>query len=251
MAANAQNAGRVLDEILQHFASIKIISLKHRTDRRQRIAKQFSDLGIDMKRYGITFFDALKFSDAGGFPTNGVRGCYNSHLKLIRECADSGRSALVMEDDAFFQAKALNRVKGIGQLIAERRWDFIYFGGYVDATQLPQIVSPLTSFRGQIIGSHCVGYKPDAAARFAEHLEDRLARECGHPDGGRTHFDAANNDYRFKNANLVTLLGTPNLSTQFASRTDLGMQKWFDSSPVLWPFVERLRTLKQTLQASN
>ena len=86
MAANAQDAGRVLDEILQHFASIKIISLKHRTDRRQRIAKQFSDLGIDMKRYGITFFDALKFSDAGGFPTNGVRGCYNSHLKLIREC---------------------------------------------------------------------------------------------------------------------------------------------------------------------
>ncbi len=240
-----------MHDILQHFPSIKIISLKHRTDRRQRIAKQFDDLGIDMKRYGITFFDALKFKDAGGFPTNGVRGCYNSHLKLIRECADSSRPALIMEDDAFFQAKALNRVSGIGQLITERRWDFIYFGGYVDATKLPPIASPLTSFRGAIIGSHCVGYQPEAAARFADYLEDRLTRECGHPDGGRTHFDAANNDYRHKYAQVTTLLGTPNLSTQFASRTDLGTQKWFDSTPILWPVVERMRMLKQTLQASN
>ncbi len=240
-----------MQDILQHFHSIKIISLKHRTDRRQRIATQLHDLGIDMKRFGITFFDALKFKDAAGFPTNGVRGCYNSHLKLVRECAESGKPALIMEDDAFFQPKALFRVQNIGELIRTQKWDIIYFGGYVDASKLPQITSPLTPFSGPIIGSHCVGYNPEAAARFAEYLEDRLSRECGHPDGGRTHFDAANNDYRRNHSDVVTLLGTPNLSTQFASRTDLGMQKWFDGAPVLWPIVEKLRTLKQNLQATN
>jgi glycosyl transferase, family 25 len=251
MPNNNRNAGQVLSDILEYFPAIKIISLKHRTDRRQRIVRQLQELGIDMKRYGITFFDALKFSDAAGFPTNGVRGCYNSHLKLVRECAESGKPALIMEDDAFFQPNALFRVQNIGELIRTQKWDIIYFGGYVDASNLPQIKSPLTPFSGPIIGSHCVGYNPKAAERFAEYLEGRLDRECGHPDGGRTHFDAANNDYRHTHSDVVTLLGTPNLSTQFASRTDLGMQKWFDNAPVLWPFVERLRTLKQSFQATN
>ncbi len=248
MAAHRLDAGRVLSAILRQFSSVRIISLKHRQDRRQRIASQLSDLGIDMAGYGITFFDALKYNDAGGFPTNGVRGCFNSHLKLIRECADSGKPALIMEDDAFFQIKALNRVNGIGTLVEERAWDFIYFGGHVDATQLPVIASPLTPFRGEIIGSHCVGYTPEAAARFADYLEQCLTRETGHPDGGRTHFDAANNDYRRKNEDVITLLGTPNLSTQFASRTDLGMQKWFDRAAILQPFIERARFVKQALQ---
>jgi hypothetical protein len=248
MAAQRQDAGRVLEEIVAHFPVIRIISLKHRTDRRTRIASQLNDFGIDMARHGIKFSDALRFNDAAGFPTNGVRGCFNSHLKLVRECADSGKPYLILEDDAFFQPKALNRVQGIGEMIEAQPWDFIYFGGYVDATQLPPIISPLTPFRGAIIGSHCVGYKPEAAGRFATYLERCLTRERGHPEGGRTHFDAANNDYRRKHDDVITLLGTPNLATQFASRTDLGMQKWFDRAPVLWPLIERARHLKQALQ---
>ncbi len=251
MAKSNREAGNVLSDILDYFPAIKIISLKHRTDRRQRIARQLQDLGIDMKRFGITFFDALKFSDAAGFQTNGIRGCYNSHLKLVRECADSGKPALILEDDAFFQPKALFRVQNIGEQIASQKWDIIYFGGYVDASKLPQITAPLTPYSGPIIGSHCVGYRPEAAERFADYMEDCLSRECGHPEGGRTHFDAANNDYRRKNADVVTLLGTPNLATQFASRTDLGTQKWFDNAPVLWSFVERVRALKQSLQAAG
>jgi hypothetical protein len=200
-----------------------------------------SSLGLDRASAGIRVFAAAQFAEPAGFPSIGVRGCYMSHLTLIEHCAQSGKSAMIFEDDVHFNLDGLERSPSLAEQVANQHWDIIYFGNVL--TLVPGSVA-LELFTGELPCLHWYGISPSFAARLAPYLRDSLKRETGHPEGGRIHVDGAINDFRRKNPDVVALRCNPSLAGQFASRTDLGMEKWFDNVPVVRDLVERVRSLK-------
>ncbi len=72
-----------------------VINLKDRTDRRREMIEQLERVG-----WSAQFFPAVRPADAGTFPSIGARGCFLSHLALLKQ-ATSGH-ILLMEDDLNF-----------------------------------------------------------------------------------------------------------------------------------------------------
>lgn len=110
---------------------IVVISLKRATDRRRSIERQFAEMELS-----FTFFDAVdgkqghdlfarydseKARRIGEIPlTLGHLGCYASHYLVWERCAESGKSMIVLEDDAmFFQEPFLEFVKQSSSLPPE------------------------------------------------------------------------------------------------------------------------------------
>jgi glycosyl transferase, family 25 len=240
-------AGGVLLHLLSHFPSTKIINLKRRTDRKRRVISQFEALGIDMNLAGVSFFEAKSFVSRGLFVNEGVRGCFESHLALLKMCADSNQPLLICEDDVYFQETALNAHQSCGFDFPATGWDMIYLGVCED--RLEERVG-LIPYQDSAYGLHCYAIKPAAAERAARYFEASLSREPSHPDGGCKHLDGAMNDFRRKNRDIRCFIASPMIATQFASRTDLGTQKWFDHIRPLRPAIDSLRRIRTEKQLS-
>ena len=89
--------------IFPAFDAIRIVSLTSRVDRRAQIQREFARFDIAIGQGNVQFFDAIQPPDDGGFPSVGARGCFLSHLEILRQARDSGWSRfLVLEDDALF-----------------------------------------------------------------------------------------------------------------------------------------------------
>jgi GR25 family glycosyltransferase involved in LPS biosynthesis len=194
-----------------------------------------------MAGYGISYFDACQFDDADGFPNKGVRGCFNSHLTLLRKCARSVHPALIMEDDVFFQTDALAAASTLAVDLQTVEWDIVYFGSTTTGIRTH---SGFAHYASTIDGSHCRAIKPHIAARLAGYMTERLTRPHGDPKGGKGHMDAAINDFRLMDPAIKTYVVHPRIALQFASRTDLGTDKWWDRMTLMRPAVEFARQMK-------
>lgn len=246
MRYSEHSASIVLKRLFGLFPAIDIISLRSRIDRRRRVLQQLSELGIDPEAFGVRFFDGMRFEDPDGFPHRGVRGCFNSHLSLLKICGESGRPALIMEDDVSFQNGSLTAASWLPEKLVSTDWDILYFGA------LHSDVTPKPGFNlhtGDLIGSHCCAFKPAVAKRLAQYMEDRLTRPYGDPMGGKGFYDAASNDFRAQNPEVKTFLVSPFMATQFSSRTDLGTEKWYDRVPGLKSAAELARSARSGVRS--
>ncbi len=88
---------------MELFDAIYIINLPARTDRRSEMLEQFRRAGISEPETRLVFFEAVRPPDQGGFPTVGARGCFLSHLGVLKAAVAAGHSSiLVLEDDLNF-----------------------------------------------------------------------------------------------------------------------------------------------------
>lgn len=236
-----QQVARALTALCAQFPDKHVISLASRQDRRLKVRNEFATLGLDMEQAGITWFDGLRFADAAGFPNVGVRGCFNSHLTLLKRCVANNRPMLIMEDDIQF-----NRLAGDTWDIvvaAPDDWDIFYFG----YTSPKDIISetPILAYDGETIGGFFYGIKPAFAGLMVEFMEACLTRPTGHPQGGPMYRDGAFNHFRKANGCVRTKLAVPALAKQFASRSDLvGNPRFYDRLPGLQPFTDLARRVK-------
>jgi len=238
MGQNPHDAGITVAAVLRQFPFMRIISLKSRADRRERVNRQFAALGIDMAQHGLRYFDAIRFDGAGDFPTIGARGCFESHLLVLEDCARLNQPALVLEDDIKFEMDRWAALPSLPGLIASQSWDMLYFG-YGNA--IPGTEQPLRPWYGPVMTTHAYAVKPEAARRIVSYLQACKRRPPGDPVGGPMHVDGAFTMFRAQNPDFRTLVAAPQLITQFSSRSDLGTEKWWDRSRLLQPFIERLR----------
>ena len=75
--------------VYSFFDRIVCINLKERNDRREIAEKRFQELGIPVEFY-------LADRD----PESGERGCYNSHMTVIKKAYhDNLNNVLIFEDD--------------------------------------------------------------------------------------------------------------------------------------------------------
>jgi glycosyl transferase, family 25 len=214
-----------------------VINLEHRADRRIAMEKQLSRIS-----WNAEFFLAIKPQSAGDFPSIGARGCFLSHLSVLKKSLNTGVQLLViLEDDVNFSSDFIERWKQSISILGALEWSIFYPGHVLDG--LPPGLSRISPDTG-VRCSHFMVINGRAISTLITGLEKVLSRPAGHPLGGPMHVDGAYSTIRMHDHSLITYAHFPALGYQRPSRTDIGELKWFDSVPTLRPIVEFARKLK-------
>ena len=215
------------------FTGCLVINLPDRADRRRLVGRELAALGAPAG--WAEYFPAVRPDGPGGFPSVGARGCFLSHLGVLRLAAARGwGSVLIMEDDleidpafAADPGPVLDGLRGIG-------WDLAYLGHLLPRATDPG--PPLRRCSGPLMTTHFLGVNGRCFAGLIRFLEDILARPPGHSDGGPMHVDGAYTTFRARNPDVVTLVTAASVGRQRPSRSDVS-PGWKDQTPVVRSLV--------------
>ena len=205
------------------FDSIRIISLPDRLDRRAEIGKEMARVGLAVDVGPVRMFDAIRPAEAAGFPSVGARGCYLSHLQVLREALETGtKHLMVFEDDALFTREIKNAEALLGLCMSDD-WDFLYPGHLM----LPAIPGPLHWIPKDdwLMCTHAYAVNRRVLKPLVAYLENALTRPVGHPDGGPMHLDAAYNYFMRDTPGVLTYRSSRSLVIQRSSHSDVAPPK--------------------------
>ena len=227
--------------ILSQFDQVRVINLVDRADRRREVAAQLERVGGMGK---AAFFPATRPNGPGPFEGVGVRGCFESHLGVLREARDAGADTLLLlEDDFDFASDILTRGKRVLDELTAQRWSLFY-----GAHQLPMANRfGLTAIHPgeEIVTASFVGFDGAVLAPLVAFLEAMLERPAGSPDYGPMHVDGAYSVFRRLNPKLVTFAAFPALGQQRSSRSDITPSgRLLDRLPLTRSFANGLRRVR-------
>ncbi|NDU99539.1 glycosyltransferase family 25 protein [Pseudoroseicyclus tamaricis] len=231
--------------LVRLFPRIHVINLASRADRRREIDAQLRRIGLSLEHEAVRLFPAARPDDRGEWESIGARGCFLSHLSLLRQIAKGDApAALILEDDCDF-TPALGR--GLAAL-ETTPWDMVYghVHGWGDAGGLPEGAIPCPP-EAEVRTSHFIGITRDAAARAAPYLEAITRRPYGDPAGGPMHVDGAYTWWRRSEREMPVVCLSPPAARQRPSRTDIQPHAWYDRLPALAMALQTARRLKHRL----
>jgi glycosyl transferase, family 25 len=231
---------------LAAFDKIFVINLKDRADRRTEMNEQLVQIGLSLSHPGIRLFEAVRPTSLEGFPTLGTRGCFMSHLGILREAAALGhRSILILEDDVNFSRDFRSAAPRVLDELSQKNWS-LFYGGFSFMSGKTYSGSEVL-FRAvpdeAILTSHFLAFRGKAIGEAAHYLEAILGRPTGSPEGGPMHVDGAYNWFRNAHPHHETWLAGSQLGYQRSSRTDIHDLRWFDNLPGVNRVVAGLRKL--------
>lgn len=237
------------------FDQVYIINLPERADRRSEMAEQLSLLGLSLDSERVHVFAAVKPESAEGFPSNGARGCFMSHLGILEDAAKRQYPRiLIIEDDCNFSGALVDSTKALEIQIQQTEWSILYGGLVQRHTSAPSAaglqLETIPPANG-IMGTHFVALRHDAIAPLAAYLRAMLKRPAGDPEGGPMHVDGAYSWFRAANPHLQTVMCSPQIAYQRSSRTDIHDGAWYDRSPLTQGLADALRKLKNKLQTAR
>lgn len=216
---------------------IYVINLPRRVDRLGEMRRQLLAVG-----WRGEFFSAIRPDTAAGFPSVGARGCFLSHLAVLKRAHEARVERLViLEDDLNFVRHFPERWECAMAELEQREWSIFYAGHIFESAPLGLTLIPPD------IGVQCAHFmvvNGPAIRTLVKGLELILARPPGHPLGGPMHVDGAYSTLRLQNESLITYIYSPTLGYQRPSRTDIGELRWFDTVRMLRPIVKIGRRLK-------
>jgi glycosyl transferase family 25 len=238
VAAYDADGSRIFSSIMNAAPATFVINLEHRTDRRTAMQKELSRIG-----WSAEFFSAIRPESAADFPSLGARGCFLSHLTVLRNARDAGiRQLIILEDDLNFAPDFAKHWEISMSALETREWSIFYPAHAFD--DLPAGLSRISPDRG-VQCTHFLVINGDAIAPIVSGLERILSRPAGHPMGGPMHVDGAYSTIRHQDHALVTHVHSPALGYQRPSRTDVGELRWFDRVGMLAPFIGAARKLRE------
>jgi glycosyl transferase, family 25 len=220
-----------------------VINLERRSDRRIEAEQELSRIGWNAK-----FFSAIEPKDAGGFPSIGARGCFLSHLAVLKNARAAGIDRLIiLEDDIKFVPEFVKRWQSAIEALESKPWSIFYPGHILDGLARGlSLLSPLTG----VACTHFMMINGNAIPQLIEGLQTIMLRPPGHPLGGLMHVDGAYSTIRRQNPALITYAYSPVLGYQRPSQNDVSNPKWFDRIGALRPVISFLRKRKlRKLQA--
>lgn len=229
--------------LTDYFDQIRIVNLPIRQDRRREVIQQLQSIGLQIGVNNVAFFEAVRPSDAAGFPSIGARGCLLSHLQILKEAlASHCQRLLILEDDVNFidnfSADLPDRLKALEHW----QWDICYLGhSFAVSSQKPSGFSYCSE---PIQTSHAYAVNGQTLPALIAYLEAVLNREPGDPRGGPMHYDGALSMFRAQNPHIKTLILTPSVVYQRPSRTDIHDLAFYDRLPGLKQLANWARKLK-------
>jgi glycosyl transferase family 25 len=237
----------LMNHPLDYFERIFIINLPTRTDRQGEIAAQLKAIGLSLDDENIELYPAVRPDAPEGLPSIGAKGCFMSHLGVLRTAERLGlQRVAIFEDGLDFNARITSSI----EQLESTNWS-IFYGGYhmPQASRSQAHGGLIESLADEPIGAtHFVVFQGDAISAAVRYLEKILGRSSGDPDGGPMQVDGAYNWFRRANPQFKTLLAFPELGFQRASRTDIHDLHWYDTTPLVRYGVACLRLLKNTLK---
>jgi glycosyl transferase, family 25 len=229
--------GRPVKAVTSKQQSVYVINLERRTDRRREMESELARVGWD-----ATFFPAIEPTSSAGFASVGARGCFLSHLSVLKTARDAAVERLViLEDDVNFVRNFGEKWRWMETELAVVDWSVCYPGHAMGT--LPQGISALSP-QTSVLCAHFMVINRRAINLIVEGLETILSRSAGHPLGGPMHVDGAYSTIRAQNPALNTYALFPTLGYQRPSRTDIRRGRWFDRLSVLQPAVKVMRRIK-------
>jgi hypothetical protein len=228
------------------FGLIRVINLRERQDRLREVTAQLGALGLGFEPGKVELYEATRPTDPGGFDSLGARGCYTSHLEILRDARDRGvESVLVMEDDCEILPRNVARLEALLRELKARAWSFAYLGHIVPMPAGMQ--AGWQEYAGPVQTTHLYAVHRSALSGVVDYLEACLTRPGGHPVGGPMPVDGAFTMYRAAHPEVVTLMAQPVVAGQRSSRSDI-TSKWWDKVPGLGGAIGLARGAKRRLR---
>ena len=204
--------------IFDCFEQVRIINLVDRPDRRREMTAQLDRMGA--LGSNVQFYDAHRPSKTAGFPGLGARGCFESHLSVLRAACDAqAKSLLLLEDDLDFTRDGRERLGGLLDELASRTWDFFY-GAHVLGTDGRRGLVEIAADEPMMTAS-CLAFSGEVIPEVVDFLEGILTRPAGSPDYGPMHVDGAYTVFRMLNPDRRTFAAFPTLGRQRSSPSDI------------------------------
>jgi glycosyl transferase family 25 len=242
------------------FDQIYIINLIAREDRRAEMKIQLKKVGLNYRESAVQFFSTVKPESAEDWPTRGTKGCFMSHMNVLKNAKLNGyQKILIIEDDLNFSQNFNIHLPAIIEQLNTNSWD-LFYGGY--QMEGKKDLSPQSKFKTQILNqsdlieiehhqtihcAHFIGFNEQAINELPDYLEAIFNRPSGDPKGGHMPIDGAYHWYRKEHPNRKTLISVPPIGYQRSSRSDIHELPWFDKAPVINNLTSTLRKLKQHL----
>jgi len=238
--------------IIECFDFTRVISLPTRTDRRRRIQSEFASLGCSIPSLSVNFFDAIRPSAPEGFPSIGARGCFLSHLGVLKEGLEAGAERiLVLEDDVLLEG-ATRDARWAREMILGDGWDVIYLGHLLDGLGKSAREGAIWKrCSAPVQTTHGYAVKRSAAVLLVNYLEGILTRQPGDPAGGPMHVDGAISRFRADTSTVKTWIAVPPVVNQSSSRSDIAANRWFDRVPMVRDLVQAARDLRFKIQSKS
>jgi hypothetical protein len=207
-----------VSEPFQSFDEVRIINLVDRKDRRREITEQLDKIGGLVSN--ISFFDAHRPESPGEFPSLGARGCFESHLSILREARDRKvQTLLILEDDLDFTRDGRARMEPIFAELGSKEWSFFY-GAHVMPANGRRGLAEIGADE-PIMTTSFVAARGAAIPELVEFLQAMSKRPAGSPDWGPMHVDGAYTVFRQLNPNRRTFAAFPSLGRQRSSPSDV------------------------------
>ena len=237
-------------KLIDFFDRVYAINLPYRKDRCRMIVQELKKAGMPLKPNHVEIFPAIRPDDAGDFPSIGARGCFESHLTILKQAqADRLSNVLIVEDDLIISQGFRTEQAVLLDRLCRTDWGFVYFG-HIEQVEKTGGVT-LEPFSEPLITAHFYAVNGLILDRLVWFLEQVKRRPAGHPDGGPMHIDGAYSTFREQNPDIVTLIASPNLGWQQSSRSDISSNAWFDRLPVFTEMASVARIGKQLLKAGS
>ena len=222
------------DVPLEFFDQVRIINLIDRPDRRREMRAQLDRIGALASN--VEFYDAHRPSKTAGFPGLGARGCFESHLSVLRAARDAqAESLLLLEDDLDFTRDGRERLGPVLDDLAGRSWDFFY-GAHVLGTDGRRGLVEIAAGE-PVMTASCLAFSGKVIPEVVDFLEGILTRPAGSPDYGPMHVDGAYTVFRMLNPDRRTFVAFPTLGRQRSSPSDITpgsmlLDRWAPTRPL-------------------
>jgi glycosyl transferase family 25 len=205
------------------FDRVYVINLPDRADRRREMTAQLALIGLEGDPL-VEFFPAVRPADKGDFGSVGERGCFLSHLGVLKDAAARGyRSILILEDDVDWTPAVLEKGAGLDALL-QTDWAYLHGGRGYDRAAADGVIAlaRLDPVR-ELLLAHFVGFRGAIIGQMVDHLEAILARPAGSPEGGPMHVDGAYSWFRRAHPEVAAYVCTPSIAQQRSSRSDISV----------------------------
>jgi glycosyl transferase, family 25 len=233
----------------EYFDRMLVLNLPSRADRRREMKHELDLAGWPFTPGKVELFTAIRPSEPAGFPSIGVRGCFLSHLEMLKKARESGWSRLlVMEDDLTISRKLGAHEDQIVEFLQKNPWDFVFFGHRLELSPTGSDSIAFERFDDTIVTAHFYAIQERIFERVIQFMEVLQLRPPGHPEGGPMYPDGAYSWFRTHNPDVVTWVANPNLGWQRSSRSDLHSNEWYDHTPVFRQLLAVARKVKQKLK---
>ena len=213
----------IKSNFIDYFDKVYIINLPHRADRREEIEVQLKRVGLALNHPKVTLFNAIKPDEVGEFPSIGAKGCFLSHLGVLKDAQlKQFEQILIFEDDLDLSKNFIEHSVKVLHSLIKNDWD-IFYGDYRPDEPIVSDNNPTKSISREfgLATTSFLGIKNSIISPLVDFFEQILTRPSGHPLGGQMHVDGAYNFFRENYSACTTIISTPKLGFQRSSRSDI------------------------------